>query len=412
MNPAAIREGVTIAVDSLRSNKVRSFLTILGIVIGVFTVMLMAAVITGLRSSITAELEAMGPKSFMLMRFDQTQLELVNDGSRRPWEGKPPITMDESRLIASLPSIASVAPNVNSNADLKFGKTTSSGVQVMGRGSEWPNYAQGDFLEGRNFVPMEEDRSARVVILSDKLAKSIFGRKSAVGEMVRLRGEPFQVIGVYRQTPNVFSALMEKWVIVPPSSAIKYLGADEKWMDLLIVPSDAVSQTQAIDDVTSTLRTSRGLRPIAENNFAVVKQEAFLEMFNRLTGTFFIVMLVLASIGLMVGGVGVVAITLISVTERTREIGVRKALGATRREILFQFLVEAVTVTLIGGILGLVLALGASLLIASISPIPATIPPWAIAVALGIFTVAGIAFGVYPANKASRLDPVEALRYE
>jgi putative ABC transport system permease protein len=167
-----------------------------------------------------------------------------------------------------------------------------------------------------------------------------------------------------------------------------------------------------MDDVTATLRTARGLRPADENNFALIRQEAFLDLFNRLTGVIFLVMLVLSSIGLMVGGVGVVAIMMISVSERTREIGVRKALGATRREILWQFLVEAVTVTVIGAIIGLLLGGGGALLLGAATPIPATIPLWSVVAALVVSAFCGIGFGMYPANKAARLDPVEALRYE
>jgi putative ABC transport system permease protein len=161
-----------------------------------------------------------------------------------------------------------------------------------------------------------------------------------------------------------------------------------------------------------SLRSSRGLRPADENNFALVRQEAFLDLFNRITGAFFMIMLVLSSIGLMVGGVGVVAIMMISVTERTREIGVRKALGATRKEILWQFLIESMTVTVIGGLIGMAVGAAGAFLLAQVTPIPAAVPLWSVGAALIVSAVTGIGFGLYPANKASRMDPVEALRYE
>ncbi|CAN5812984.1 ABC transporter permease [soil metagenome] len=413
MNLLSAREGVKIALESLRSNKVRALLTILGIVIGVATVMAMAAVIVGVRSSITGELEALGPENFIVERFDQTQLRFVSDGTGRlPWEGKPSITLAEADMIGALPSIHSVAAAVGTSGEVRVGSRRIPNVSVMGRGWSWPDYSKGDFIEGRNFLPAEERASAPVVVLGSALSDALFPGTVAVGKQVRIGGEPFTVVGVYYQTPNIFSGAQPQWVIVPPTTAIKRLSVNESWLSLLVVPSANSSQQQAMDDVTGALRTSRGLRPGDENNFALIRQEAFMEMFDRLTGVFFIVMLILSSIGLMVGGVGVVAIMMISVTERTREIGVRKALGATRREILWQFLVESMTVTTIGGAIGLLLGGGGALLLAAFTPIPASVPLWAIVAALVVSAVTGIGFGMVPANKASRLDPVEALRYE
>jgi putative ABC transport system permease protein len=413
MNLLSAREGVLIALESLRSNKVRAALTILGIVIGVATVMAMAAVIVGVRSSITGELESLGPNNFIVERFDQTQLRFVNDGTGRPpWEGKPAITLAEAEMIGTLESIHSVAASVSANADIRIGPRNLSNVSVLGRGWSWPDYTQGDFTTGRNFLPSEERASASVVVLSVGVADVLFPGVDAMGRQVRIGGEPFTIVGVFRQKPNIFSGAQPSWVVVPPTTAIKRLNANENWLSLLVVPAAGTSQQQAMDDVTGALRTARGLRPIDENNFALIRQEAFMEMFDRLTGVFFLVMLVLSSIGLMVGGVGVVAIMMISVTERTREIGVRKALGATRREILWQFLVESMTVTVIGGALGLMLGGGGALLLALLTPIPASVPLWSIAAALLVSAITGIGFGMIPASKASRLDPVEALRYE
>jgi len=184
------------------------------------------------------------------------------------------------------------------------------------------------------------------------------------------------------------------------------------WMDIAVMPVVGVSIDEAQDQVVAAMRAKRGLKPGQENNFAIVTQERILETFDKVTGAFFLVMLALSSVGLMVGGVGVVAIMMISVTERTREIGVRKALGATRREVLFQFLVEAATLTLVGGGVGLLLGALIAWGIHAFTPIPAAVPLWSVVVALLASIVTGILFGMYPASKASKLDPVEALRYE
>jgi putative ABC transport system permease protein len=412
MNLQATREGIGIALDALRSNKIRAALTILGVVIGVATVVAMGALITGIRSSIVGELEQMGPQNFIVQRWDQTQMAFINDGSRRPWEGKPAITLDEAEVIRSLPSIAAVTVAVNANADLRHGAQEVSGVMVLGRSADWIDYDRGDFLAGRNFLPSDEGRAGAVAVLSPELAESVFGPVDPVGRLFRLGNEQFQVVGIYRQRANIFSESFQNWMIVPHTAALRRLNANPDEVSLLVVPQADATQEQAMDEVTAALRTARGLRPVEENNFALIAQQAFLDLFNRITGVVFLVMLVLSSIGLMVGGVGVVAIMMISVSERTREIGVRKALGATRREILWQFLVEAVTVTLIGATIGLILGGGGALLLGALTPIPASVPLWSVVAALAVATLCGIGFGMYPANRAARLDPVEALRYE
>lgn len=412
MNFEAVREGVGIALDALRSNKVRAFLTILGIVIGVATVMAMAAVVTGLRGGIMSEIEAIGPNNFIVERFDQLAVQ-VNDGSQAPpWQGKPPITLDERRMIASLPSVQSAVPLVSASSDLRWRAETVTGVNIQGMGSEWPDYTTGEFLAGRNFTAVEEERGTTVAVLSEDLAESVFAGVNPIGRDIRLSGVQFRVIGVYRPRPNIFSGSGEVWAVVPAVAAVRRLNANSDWMSVLVVPAPGFMQDETMDEVTVALRTSRGLRPADENNFALIRQEAISEMVGTFTGIFALVMLVLSSIGLLVGGVGVVAIMMISVTERTREIGVRKALGATRKEILWQFLVESMTVTVIGGAIGMIIGGGGALLLSILTPLPATVPLWSIAAALAVSAITGIGFGLYPANRAARLDPVDALRYE
>jgi putative ABC transport system permease protein len=411
MNLTSARGGVLIALEQLRSNKVRASLTILGIVIGVATVMTMAAAISGFQGTVMEAMDAIGPNNFFVERFDQTQVRLVDDGPP-PWEGKPSITFAEAQMLRDLPSIRSVATSAGTGGTVKYRSRSVPSVGLQGYSSQWVDYTPGDFMEGRNFLPMDEARTSSVAVLSDKLAEALFPGGSALGKEVRMQGQPFRVVGVYRQKENIFSGAQGSWAIVPTTTAIKRLGADPEWMSLLVVPATGYTQEQAMDDVTARLRQVRSLRPGEENNFAVVRQEAFADLVNGIIQVFAIVMLTLAGIGLIVGGVGVVGIMMISVTERTREIGVRKALGATPREILWQFLVESMTVTLIGGIIGLAIAMAFAALISAITPIPAAIPLWAIGASLLAAAVSGMGFGLYPAFKAARLDPVDALRYE
>jgi len=412
MNLTSTREGIAIAVDALRSNKVRAFLTTLGIVIGVATVMTMAAAIGGFRGMIMTTLDAIGPKNFVVDRFDQTKIEMSDDGP--PWEGKPAITFMEAEQIEALPTIRTVATanDAQGSNTIRYGNKEMRSVPVMGRSHDWPEYSRGDFLEGRNYLSLDDERSGRTVVVSENVANELFQGQSAVGREVRINGEPFQVVGVYKMADNPFAAAMKDWAIVPTTSARKYLGADPEFLSLLVVPELNATQEQAMDDVTALLRSMRGLSPSEENDFALMKQEQFKQIWDNLIFIFAVVMLTLSGIGLMVGGVGVVGIMMISVTERTREIGVRKALGATPREILWQFLVESVTVTVIGGAIGIAIASGFAMLITAVTPIHATVPLWAIAASVFTMAVGGIGFGLFPAFKASRLDPVVALRYE
>jgi putative ABC transport system permease protein len=402
-----------IALEQLRSNKVRAALTILGIVIGVATVMTMAAAISGLRGSVMSSLEAIGPKNFFVDRFDNTEVRLVDEGQRAPWEGKPPMTFRDAEILAALPTVHVVATFTGTGGSVKYRNRTVPSVSVQGFSADWPEYWEGDFVEGRNFTNNEVQRSANVAVLTQELAETLFQGATPVGKDVRIRGQLFRVVGVYKEVDNIFNTGSEgNKVYVPTTTALKRLDADPEWMQLLVVPAAHATQEEAMEEVTARLRMARGLRPGEENNFALMRPDAFGEMFDRMTGVFFLVMLVLAGIGLIVGGVGVVGIMMISVTERTREIGVRKALGATPREILWQFLVESMTVTVIGGVIGLLIAAGLAALIGAITPVPAAIPLWAVIASLAAAAISGMGFGLYPAFKAARLDPVEALRYE
>jgi putative ABC transport system permease protein len=411
MRLESLREGAMLAIDQLRANKFRSGLTILGIVIGVAVVMLMSAMIQGIRSSVVDEMAAVGPKNFVVARYNWNDVRFVNhDGP--PWGDNPKITVDEAQRIAQLPAIRTTVTGVDMNGEFINGRSRLPSVTIAGRENGWMNYNSATMVAGHDMLLNDVRASAPVVLLSEPLAQTMFGALDPIGRTVRINGKPFQVIGVFRMTENVFSSFTRNLAIMPYTSAIKHLGAWDGLLIVFTVTAAHASQDEAIDQVITLLRTTRGLRPADPNNFAVVKQEEFLNTFNRVTGIFFLVMIALSSVALMVGGVGVVAIMMIAVTERTREIGIRKAIGATRREILWQFLFEAVTVTCIGAILGMLLGASGAFIVAALTPIPASVPLTAVVAALVMAAIAGVAFGMWPAWKAARMDPVEALRYE
>ena len=411
MRLESLQEGAALAIDQLRANKFRSTLTIIGIVVGVATVMAMSGMIQGIRSSVLGAFEASGPNNFMVARYNFNSV-ILSDGNGPPWGDNPAITVAEARRIAALPAVRHANVGVDLNAEFVYGRQRLASVAVAGRDAGWTEFTQGDMIAGHDMLPNDVRASAPVVVLSAPLAETLFGALDPIGRSVRIRGVPFTVIGIFEQEDNVFASLQENFAVVPYSAALKHLNAWDGMLIVFTVPRAGVHQAEAIDQVITLLRARRGIRPAEANNFAIVRQEQMVESFNQITGIFFVVMLALSSVALMVGGVGVIAIMMIAVTERTREIGIRKALGATRREILWQFLFEATTVTVIGGVIGMIIGGGTALLVGALTPIPASVPLGAILAALGMATVAGVLFGMWPAWRAARLDPVEALRYE
>jgi putative ABC transport system permease protein len=413
-----LAEGVRIALDAIRAAKVRSGLTILGVAIGVAVVVTMAALITGIRSSVLEAFESAGEENFIVTRFDMTDVRLVNDGSGRPpWWNKPKITPLEAERIGRLPGVSQAIVDFDVSLSISFEGRRVRGIQGSGDSAGWPEYSIGDFVDGRNFIPMEVQQARSVIVISQPLAEELFGQLDPIGKRVRVWGgrganELFTVIGTFDIGENIFADAVEHFAVIPYTTALKRLKANDMFLGVLVVPREGIPYTEVQDQVIGLLRTMRGLGPTEENNFALLRSDQVVDLFNQLTGVFFIVMLALSSVGLMVGGVGVVGIMLISVTERTREIGVRKAVGATRREILWQFLVEAGVLTFLGGAMGMLVGGLAAEGVESISPIPASIPLWAVGAALSMALLTGMLFGLLPAVRASRLDPVVALRFE
>ena len=404
-------ESAGIALASLRAHKARAALTILGVAIGVMVVMVIGALISGFDKSLTDMLESLGPKTFFVGRFwSGAQSEDPDDPN--PWRRRPPLTVEEADRLEQLPSISFVVVDENASADMEYGPRRVSAVSIQGRDADWPKVAGGDVYPGRSFTHLEDKASSPVVVVNQKLADLLFGRLDPIGRRVKIASLPYEVIGVYIPPTGLFGEGDRPEALIPYGTLVKNVPYWKGWMDFLVTPVDSVTVQDALDDVTVAMRAMRGLRPSQPNNFDVVTQEKYLEVFNSSTMMVRVLMIVLSMVGLLVGGIGVVAIMMISVTERTREIGVRKALGATRREILWQFLVEAATLTLVGGMVGMVLGALVAFGVSAVTPLPAHVPVGSVVAALFAAAATGLLFGIYPASKAARLDPVEALRYE
>src|SRR5437773_2147233 len=351
--------------------------------------------------------------TLLVWRFFQAGVK-APDGSDEssPWRRNPPISEIEADRIAQLPSVRYVTRRDESAATVEFADVRLESVNVSGLSAQWVEVNGGDVYPGRTFTRLEDLANSSVAVINRKLEDQLFRGRDPIGQSIHVAGALFTVIGVYTPPPSLFSGSTPPFVGIPHGAFAKHVPYFKGWMRLAGAPAPGYSQQQAMDEVVATLRSLRGMKPGQENTFSIVTQDKLLDSWNQVTGMFFLVMLVLSSIGLMVGGVGVVAIMMISVTERTREIGVRKALGATRRAILWQFLVEASTLTLVGGAAGMLVGGCLAFTISRVTPIPAHVPVWSVVVALGASAFTGIGFGLYPASRAARLDPVEALRYE
>jgi putative ABC transport system permease protein len=406
-------EGVTIALDSIRANKVRAGLTILGIAVGVFVVVVISAAIHGINASVAKDFESTGPTTFFVSRFPITFEACDGTDDTCKWFRNPRLTLADATTIEQLSSVRTAGARLDTSRPVSYKDKRVSGVQISGFTGNWQQIdGGGDIYPGRNFTAAEAAAGDRVVIVNDELATEVFGESDPMDKTIDLGGVPFKVLGVYHYQASFLAGGNKPRAIIPIEAARKHLKANFADIGIAVIPAANATRAQTIDDVIASMRARHGLRPATDNDFAIITQDQLFDVYNKIFGAFFLVMVVLSGVGLIVGGVGVVAIMMISVTERTREIGVRKALGATRGTILWQFLVEAVTLTGIGAIIGLILGALVAFAIKQTTPIAASVPPLAVLAALLTSAVTGVLFGMLPAAKAAKLDPVTALRYE
>ncbi len=412
-----VLEGVAIALDAIRSNKVRAALTIMGVAIGVFVVVAIAATVHGISASFRKDLDEWGATTFTVRRQNVGMNSCDGTDETCPDRRNPPVTQAEGDVIRRLPSVRAVTGVTWGQGTYRYKDREVKSVNYDAFGPTWMETDGADIYPGRNFSRDEHDNAAAVTLVNDSLASKLFGDSDPIGKPVMIDGKQFTVIGVYHVTAGFLKTLDGRGpdkphAIIPLETARRHLDIWIRGLQLVVKPRDGVTQAEAMDDVTAVMRGTRGLRPSQRNDFYLVTSDRIMEVFDQLFGAIFLVMIALSAVGLLVGGVGVVAIMMISVTERTREIGVRKALGATRRTILWQFLVEAATLTSIGAALGLAGGAAVALVIRNVTTIPAAVPLPAVFTALAASALTGVLFGMMPASRAARMDPVEALRYE
>jgi putative ABC transport system permease protein len=409
-------EILRMAFDSLRAHKFRSFLTVLGIVIGVAVVIVIASMLTGVRQSIVQVVEEFGTNNIYAFHLSTGPSLGPRDAAERQ---RKPLTAEDGEAVAKFATAVDiVAPDLfvawwDSTVTYKGTNYRRGGVE--GVTSNYALATNVSVREGR-FITDADDLSRRnVMVVGVNVVDALFpGRDGdAVGTEVKLSGRPFEIIGVLEKRKNaIFGENDEDNAIYIPYRTARELSPRSEWV-MLVIRAKSGQLRQALDQVEDVLRRRRGVKFNEPNNFDLGTADKIVQQFDSITAMIGLIAIAISSVGLLVGGIGVMNIMLVSVTERTQEIGVRKAIGARRRDIVRQFLYEAMTLTFLGGVIGVVIAVGISKIIAFLLPaLPAAIPLWAVITGLVVSVFIGLVFGVWPARKASRLDPIECLRYE
>jgi len=408
------REVFRMAIDSLRAHKLRSFLTILGIVIGVMTVIGMVSIIQGLNKSFLSELQAAGSDMIVIRKNEGIQMGRQSEEERT----RKDLTFDDVKAIETgAPLVKAVAVSVYVSVfdpvEIKYQSAKSDSAMVIGMNEKWP-VVMSLYLPqlGRFITESEVTRTARVCVLGSELADILFPTTNPVGKEIRVGPEAFTVIGVLSKRGQMFGQSRDNFVGLPITTLMKYFSYEKDGLEIIASPRQSEMLGETIEQITSVLRLRRKVPYGQPNDFAVMTQDTLVDLYNQLTGAAYLVMIVISSIGLLVGGIGVMNIMLVSVKERTREIGIRKAIGARSGDILKQFLIEAVFLTGSGGLIGVLAGFGIALIVRAATPLPAAVSPWSVVLGLAVSATIGLFFGIVPAQKAAHMDPIVSLRYE
>lgn len=387
-----------LALSSLRSNKLRSALTTLGIIIGVFSVILLVSLGNGLQSYITNQIAGLGSNIIFVMPGKI-------GGSQGPGEGVNKLTMANVKYFEErMKSISTMSPIVSKITTVKYLNKSNQNTNIWGTSADFPDIIKTELEKGTFFTKNQERNGSKVAIIGPTVVKNLFPNTNPIGKKITISGGRFTVIGVSVAKGSSLGQDQDNVVVIPLSTARKQFSID--LVNAIYLSANSPELVELVKKRAKEVLLAR----LEEDDFTVMTQEQTLETVNNITNVLTIALGGIAAISLVVGGIGVMNIMLVSVTERTKEIGLRKALGAKRQDILLQFLLEAVMLSLLGGLIGIVLGLAASAIIAVF--FFATVTPWSVFLAFGFSMAVGVVFGIAPAIRASRLSPIEALRYE
>lgn len=414
MRSGILKEIIRMALESLRAHKLRSFLTLLGIMIGVMTVIGMVAIIQGLNRSVIGELESIGSDLIFVGKNEPIQMGHLSEEERH----RKDLTLEDAVAIERECSLVK-AVAVDLIADfwesipIKYQNIKSLDSIILGMNEKFPQVLSVYLPEeGRFLIESDITHSTKVCVLGSELNDTLFPHTNALGKKIRIGPEQFTVVGILEKRGNIFGQSQDNFVGIPITTLMKYYPYHLSEIEITAVPKKHGYLEETIDQITNVLRKRRKVGFGKPNDFVISTQGTFVDLYNQITGAVYMVMIVISSIGLLVGGIGVMNIMLVSVKERTREIGIRKAIGARSADILKQFLIEAIFLTGIGGALGVIIGFAIAFLVRAATPLPASVTSWSIALGLFVSISVGLFFGIFPARKAASLDPIVCLRYE
>jgi putative ABC transport system permease protein len=407
-----IFQGMNIALRALGENKLRTFLTLLGNIVGTMSVIAVVSLIGGIDDYVKEEVAGEGSNIFTIERFNFFEAITDLDAFLEAIARNPRIRLDDVNYLKDrIPSALYVGAAASGDNQVSYGEEWVDRISIRGRSEEYSVIEDVPLVMGRHISRLEDQRSADVAVLGWEVYTRLFPGGDPVGRRIKIGRKHFTVIGVVEDKGSVLGESRNRFVYIPLNTFLKEYGARTS-IEIKVKAADITLLQQAVDEATMAMRIRHGLRPMEENDFAIVTSENLISLWQRISSSIFNALIFIVSIALVVGGVVLMNVMLVSVTERTKEVGLRKALGARKANIVWQFIVESITLSLVGGIVGILIGFTIAAVISIISPLPYVIAPWSIAAGLIVTFLIGLVFGTYPASKAAKLDPVVALHYE
>ncbi len=404
-------EGIFVALEALWTNKLRTILTLLGNIVGVTSVIAVVSIIDGMNRYIRTEVANEGSGVFRVQRVNE--LDILSDYDKFLQSlHNPKITLEDLDFLTRHVTLAEYMDvNQSATADIRYERRYIQSVDIIGRSENYPMLGRFELKDGRHFFTQEVRHSQQVAVVGFDVADRLYPSVDPIGKYIKIAGINHLIVGVLEERAGVLGGNPNLVVIIPITALQRMFGAHRS-VTISIKAADLDMIEECVDQTRMNMRILRKLGPKREDNFAIVTSDNLIRIWQGISTGIFAALIGIVSISLVVGGIVIMNIMLVSVTERTREIGIRKALGATRLNILWQFLVESVTLSTVGGIIGIVFGFAAASAVAYFSPLPYAIQTWSIMLGLGVTVAVGVFFGIYPALQAARLDPIEALRYE